>query len=179
LTPADRLLQSGKGGTVRKRDIGYRVRPSSLLLALGYSISALLAQWEPGQRLTNDPASSKTAQNSNTWTVAAAGDSVHVVWTDNRDGNDEIYYKRSPTGSVGTSETMNARTTIVCGILNLQSATCNLKSEPTFLDACGRRVRSLAPGPSDVSHLAPGVHFVVEADAPAQAQGTRKVVITE
>ena len=54
-----------------------------------------IAQWGPDQRLTNDPASSKTAENNNTWTVGAAGDTVHVVWTDSRDGNDEIYYKRS------------------------------------------------------------------------------------
>jgi Neuraminidase (sialidase) len=67
-------------------------------LALCCPLSAILAQWEPDQRLTNDTASSKTAENSNTWTVAATGDAVHVVWTDSRDGNDEIYYKRSTDG---------------------------------------------------------------------------------
>ena len=62
------------------------------------TLHSAMAQWEPDQRLTNDPASSMTAENSNTWTVAAAGDTVHVVWTDSRDGNDEIYYKRSTDG---------------------------------------------------------------------------------
>ncbi len=32
--------------------------------------------------------------------VLASGSGVHVVWTDNRDGNYEIYYKRDPTGNV-------------------------------------------------------------------------------
>jgi hypothetical protein len=54
-----------------------------------------LAQWQPDQRLTNDPHVSST---SGVWCVAAAGDTVHVVWTDNRDGNDEIYYKCSTDG---------------------------------------------------------------------------------
>ncbi len=31
--------------------------------------------------------------------VAVWGDKVHVVWTDERDGNREIYYKRNPTGN--------------------------------------------------------------------------------
>ncbi len=52
-------------------------------------------QWQPELRATCDPAASKTAENSNTRTIAAAGDILHVVWTDRRDGNDEIYYKRS------------------------------------------------------------------------------------
>ena len=58
---------------------------SFVLLAVGCWLSTVLAQWEPDQRLTNDPGSSKTAECSNTWTVAAAGDTVHVVWTDDRD----------------------------------------------------------------------------------------------
>lgn len=64
----------------------------------------LSAQWLPDQRLTNDPASSKTAENSNTWAVAARGDTTHVAWTDKRDGNDEVYYRRNPTGNVTVVE---------------------------------------------------------------------------
>ena len=52
------------------------------------------AQWEPDVRLTNDPAGSNTSIN-NQRCVASLGDTVHVVWYDLRDGNDEIYYKRS------------------------------------------------------------------------------------
>ena len=63
-----------------------------LLLLLA---SPLLAQWEPDVRLTNNPDSSFTPYN---WCVAATGDTVHVVWWDQRDGNNEIYTKRSVDG---------------------------------------------------------------------------------
>ena len=32
--------------------------------------------------------------------IAAAGNVVHVVWTDERDGNWEVYYKRSTDGGL-------------------------------------------------------------------------------
>ena len=52
------------------------------------------AQWEPDMRLTYDDGSSVTG-SSNTWSIAARRDSVYIVWTDTRDGNSEIYFKRS------------------------------------------------------------------------------------
>ncbi|MCX6290248.1 MAG: exo-alpha-sialidase [Bacteroidetes bacterium] len=52
------------------------------------------AQWQPDVRLTNDPAPSNTSLN-NAWCVASSGDTVIAVWDDQRDGNYEIYYKRS------------------------------------------------------------------------------------
>jgi hypothetical protein len=55
------------------------------------------AQWEPDVRMTNDPSRSLTTYN-NARCVAAGGDNVHIVWYDNRDGNMEIYYKRSTDG---------------------------------------------------------------------------------
>ena len=55
------------------------------------------AQWQPDVRLTNDPAPSFS---SNQRGVAASGSIVHVVWDDNRDGNIEIYYKRSTDAGV-------------------------------------------------------------------------------
>lgn len=45
-------------------------------------------------RLTNDPNPSYTS-NNNAQCVAAYGDFVHVVWTDSRFGNNEVFYKRS------------------------------------------------------------------------------------
>jgi hypothetical protein len=45
--------------------------------------------WSADQRLTADSGFSITA------CVAASGPLVHVVWRDSRDGNEEIYYKRS------------------------------------------------------------------------------------
>ncbi len=45
-----------------------------------------------------------------------------------------------------------------------------------LLDATGRKVMGLRPGANDVSRLAPGVYFVVEARA--QAQDVRRFVLT-
>jgi len=52
-----------------------------------------------------------------------------------------------------------------------QAASC-------LLDAAGRKALELRPGANDVSGLAPGVYFVREAQAQAQAQAVRKVIIT-
>ncbi|TES90667.1 MAG: T9SS type A sorting domain-containing protein, partial [Candidatus Cloacimonadota bacterium] len=49
--------------------------------------------WEIETRLTDDSLWSEYPS------VAVSGCSIHVVWQDNRDGNDEIYYKRNPTGN--------------------------------------------------------------------------------
>lgn len=57
-------------------------------------MKSLTAQWQADVRLTNEPAVSYTSSN-NARCVASSGDSVHVVWRDLRDGNAEIYYKRS------------------------------------------------------------------------------------
>jgi len=50
-------------------------------------------------RLTNDPGQSSTSEN-NAWCVVSNGDFVHVAWFDDRDGNSEIYYKRSTNGGI-------------------------------------------------------------------------------
>jgi DNA-binding beta-propeller fold protein YncE len=47
-----------------------------------------------------------------------------------------------------------------------------------LLDVSGRKVMDLLPGANDVRALAPGVYFVREAQAQAQAQAIQKVVIT-
>lgn len=55
-------------------------------------------QWQPDRRLTFDPAASQLSYNF-AWSIAAddAG-RVHVVWYDRRDGNSQVYYKRSADG---------------------------------------------------------------------------------
>jgi phage terminase large subunit-like protein len=50
--------------------------------------------WGADTRLTNNSA------NSSSPSVSVSGQVVHIVWFDNRDGNDEIYYKRSTDGGV-------------------------------------------------------------------------------
>jgi hypothetical protein len=52
------------------------------------------AQWQPEVRLTNNPASSSAGFGAS-HTIAANGNVIHTVWIDNRDGNNELYYKRS------------------------------------------------------------------------------------
>ncbi len=49
--------------------------------------------WEPDTRLTYNSASSYRPSLSESDSL------VHVVWYDNRDGNNEIYYKRNPAGN--------------------------------------------------------------------------------
>ena len=55
------------------------------------------AQWQPDQRLTTDTSESMYTITS-AWSVATNHDTVHTVWRDKRDGNMEIYYKRSADG---------------------------------------------------------------------------------
>jgi len=51
------------------------------------------SSWDADLRLTNDSAESEFAS------VAFSGSAVHTVWSDNRDGNYEIYYKNNPHGN--------------------------------------------------------------------------------
>ncbi len=59
--------------------------------------------WDPDVRLTNSPSLSVYPS------IAIFADTVHVVWEDTRDGNNEIYYKRSTDG--GTSWSTDIRLT--------------------------------------------------------------------
>ncbi len=59
------------------------------------------AQWQPDVKLSNGSGSSYTTYYSNARCIASSGDTVHVVWSDNRNsGNWEIYYKRSTDGGI-------------------------------------------------------------------------------
>jgi len=73
--------------------------------------------------------------------------------------------------------------TIVRNSLLLQPANCNLQTRPILLDALGRKVQDLRPGANDVSHLAPGVYFVMEYSVvSSQYSGpsaVTKVILTE
>jgi hypothetical protein len=46
-----------------------------------------------------------------------------------------------------------------------------------LLDVTGRQVLKLQPGANDVRHLSPGIYFVREAQAQAQAGTVRKILI--
>jgi len=64
----------------------------AILIILLTSVS--VAQWQPDIRLTNYSDNSYTSYNY-AKSIGMNGSFVHVVWFDRRDGNYEIYYKRS------------------------------------------------------------------------------------
>jgi hypothetical protein len=62
-------------------------------------------------------------------------------------------------------------------VLRIVDSRQNTGYRGELLDASGRKVMGLAPGPNDVSRLAPGVYFFTEEDR-GQAPGrTRKVLV--
>ncbi|MFA7360062.1 MAG: T9SS type A sorting domain-containing protein [Candidatus Kapaibacterium sp.] len=70
-----------------------------IILNSSFLILSSYSQWEPDVRLSNDPGFSQTSFD-NARCIAASGSVVHVVWYENRNGNDEIYYKRSTNSGV-------------------------------------------------------------------------------
>jgi len=76
-----------------------------LIVAILLISNSSRAQWEPDVRLTNDPYSSQTAYNC-AHAIASPGDTIHVVWYDYRDGNAEIYYKRSDDKGLSWTDDM-------------------------------------------------------------------------
>ena len=67
---------------------------------------------------------------------------------------------------------------VVRGVLFLPLASGVKRSASrVLLDISGRKVLDLKPGANDVRALAPGVYFVREAQAQAQAQAVRRVVV--
>jgi len=68
--------------------------------------------------------------------------------------------------------------TVIRGVLYLPLASgVEREASSVLLDISGRKVLDLGPGANDVRALAPGVYFVREAQA--QAQAIRKVVVTK
>jgi hypothetical protein len=88
-------MQSKKKGFIMKKIF--------LLILLMLFANMANAQWEDDVRLTHDSSYSATSLN-NAKCIAASGDTVHIVWTDERDGNSEIYYKRSVDAGITWSD---------------------------------------------------------------------------
>ncbi len=67
-----------------------------LLIIFTFILSVQIsnAQWLTETRLTNAAGDSYTSFNNAT-PLAANGNNIYAVWTDQRDGNDEIYFKHS------------------------------------------------------------------------------------
>lgn len=60
---------------------------------------SLFSQWEGDTRLTNNSSLSLPAYN-NAKSVGSEGNTIHTVWSDGRDGNQEVYYKRSTNAGI-------------------------------------------------------------------------------
>jgi hypothetical protein len=76
---------------------------------------------------------------------------------------DGLLKPRVPTGVAERTPSATRHSpsaTVVRNVLNLESAISNLQSDFVLQDICGRTVRSLRPGPNDLSRLAAGVYFV-------------------
>ncbi|MEO0086058.1 MAG: hypothetical protein ABIK37_05450 [candidate division WOR-3 bacterium] len=115
--------------------------------------------------------------------VAPSGDPCVVghVWNESTYIDMVTAKYRSASGVLerqGNSrlEPMPASIITARGGLLLAESPRNETQAASLLTADGRRVMSLVPGPNDVSGLAPGVYFVRQAQA--QAQAIRKIVIT-
>jgi hypothetical protein len=84
--------------------------------------------------------------------------------------------EEAPNAEVRTA---NPMPTVVRGILFLSEAASPKPQAARLLDVSGRRVMNLRAGANYVRALAPGVYFVRTAQAQAQAQAVRKIVLTE
>jgi len=136
--------------------------------------------WTPEIRLT------QTSTNSSNPAIALTGDTIHVVFCDDRSGDTELYYLRNPTGNVGTEEGLKPQArsqkpaaSIVRGVLVLGAVDIRQNTEygAELLDAAGRSVLDLRPGANDVSRLAPGVYFV--SLETAGGIETRKLILAQ
>lgn len=112
--------------------------------------------------------------------VVTDGDGGAIIaWKDDRG----IYAQRVADGA-GIAEghksqapSRKLEATVTRGVLFLEEATSHKPQATNLLNVCGRDVMVLHGGANDVSRLAPGVYFVRRAQAQAQAQVVRKVVI--
>jgi hypothetical protein len=131
--------------------------------------------WEPTERLIADTARSDDVS------VALAGALVHVVWTDEQDGNPEVYYRRNPTGNPGVEEKQAVlgrqfRATVVRGVLRCQPTAGSSLRAVALLDIPGRHVMDLEPGQNDIRHVGPGVYFMRPADSGDRSAVTKVVI---
>jgi len=78
--------------------------------------TSVFAQWGPDQRLTNTSGSS-FLYNNNAWNIAASGDTVHVIFTDDQNSVFQVYY----TSSYDAGQNWNAPVILSQAISNIWS----------------------------------------------------------
>ena len=108
---------------------------------------------------------------------------AYVVWPHGNAGQFRIWFATNrPAGIAEQPLQVHVGTqpfaTMFRNVLLLPEATIPKPQAASLLDISGRKVMDLHPGANDVRALAPGVYFVKEAQAQAQAQAVRKVVVT-
>ncbi|MCX6843384.1 MAG: hypothetical protein NTX53_14010 [candidate division WOR-3 bacterium] len=117
-------------------------------------------------------------------TMTTIGLTEHwCIWQSNRSGNWDIW--GSYMYATGVEESRKPQTlsfkpeqTVVRGVLFLEGDCPRTGTVPkALLDISGRKMLDLHLGANDVGGVVPGVYFVRDAQAQAQAQAMRKVVI--
>ena len=151
----------------------------------------LVVQWyDSTHQLLGSAASAELVADSAGWRRLTTGGAVAptraefarlCLWMEGRGGYDlwdDLAFSTSSAIAEDHTIPAPARTpipTIVRGVLFLSNSP--LSTPHSLLSIDGRKVFDLKPGANDVSRLAPGVYFVLEAQAQAQAQAVRKVVV--
>lgn len=69
--------------------------------------------------------------------IAAIGNNIHVVWKDERDGNDEIYYKHVAIGGSTTTTTTSTTTTTTSTTTTSITSTTTTSTTTTIIYAWG------------------------------------------
>ena len=100
--------------------------------------------------------------------VGGSGNSfMPVIRTDPPGVEEAMSYERG---------VMNVLSTVVRGVLMMEDRGPKTGKREGLMNVSGRKVLDLHPGANDARALAPGVYFVREEQAQAQAQAVRKVV---
>lgn len=108
--------RSTDGGITWGQDIPLTNNPESDLPSVAVSGSVVHIVWMDNRDGNYEIYYKRSADGGNSWgldirltnnsdiselqSVAVSGSTVHVVWSDTRDGYAEVYYKRDPTGNV-------------------------------------------------------------------------------
>ena len=111
---------------------------------------------------------------------------LYSVWADWESGrffsSDRLWGRLGDVPGIEEAENRQLRgltggASVVRSVLWLPQASSRKPQAASLLDISGRKALDLKPGANDVSRLSPGVYFVREAQAQAQAQSVEKVII--
>jgi len=125
--------------------------------------------------------------------LAAVMYTSHGTWQGERQDSIHVGYSQDLTGvtidlrTVGVADRNQSRAgkavipSIVRGVLRLAPAPSLMPYASSWLlDAAGRKVLDLQPGPNEVSRLGPGVYYVTAGlRSPGSRSVVRKVIITK